>query len=58
MKECPWCGRENLNVYIYCLGCGRGFDGPDEDEGKGGGMMRKLGVPGLAAWLRGGRVTK
>ena len=58
MKECPWCGRQNLNVYAYCQDCGRGFDGPSADsDQKGGGFMRKLGVPGLAAWLRGGRVT-
>ncbi|MDZ7727377.1 MAG: hypothetical protein U5Q44_03815 [Dehalococcoidia bacterium] len=30
MRECPWCGRKNLNVYAYCLGCGRGFDPPEE----------------------------
>jgi len=28
MRECPWCGRMNLNVYAYCQGCGRGFAGP------------------------------
>lgn len=58
MKECPWCGRQNLNVYAYCLGCGRGFAGPSDEASKGGGMMRKFGVPGFAAWLRGGRVTR
>jgi len=25
MKTCPWCGRKNLNVYAYCMSCGRGF---------------------------------
>lgn len=30
MRKCPWCGRENLNVYVYCQGCGRGFDAPPE----------------------------
>lgn len=30
MRKCPWCGRENLNVYAYCQGCGRGFAGPDQ----------------------------
>lgn len=29
MRRCPWCGHENLNVYAYCLSCGRGFSGPD-----------------------------
>lgn len=34
MRECPWCGRQNLNVYSYCQSCGRGFDGPEKkDEG-------------------------
>ena len=28
MRECPWCHRMNLNVYAYCMSCGRGFDGP------------------------------
>ncbi|MGB4862615.1 MAG: hypothetical protein WBO97_09160 [Tepidiformaceae bacterium] len=32
MRECPWCGRQNLNVYSYCMRCGRGFDRPEEDE--------------------------
>jgi len=32
MRKCPWCGRENLNVYSYCQGCGRGFAGPDEGQ--------------------------
>lgn len=26
MRECPWCHRMNLNVYSYCMGCGRGFE--------------------------------
>lgn len=29
MRECPWCGRMNLNVYAYCQTCGRGFEGPE-----------------------------
>jgi hypothetical protein len=29
MRECPWCGRMNLNVYAYCQGCGRGFTEAD-----------------------------
>lgn len=29
MRQCPWCGRQNLNVYAYCQGCGRGFDRPE-----------------------------
>ncbi|MBI5949820.1 MAG: hypothetical protein HY875_16915 [Chloroflexi bacterium] len=32
MRTCPWCGRENLNVYAYCQGCGRGFAGPERKE--------------------------
>jgi plastocyanin len=32
MRRCPWCGRQNLNVYAYCQSCGRGFDGPGEDR--------------------------
>jgi hypothetical protein len=35
MRDCPWCGRMNLNVYGYCQSCGRGFDGPEKsDSGK------------------------
>lgn len=30
MRECPWCGHKNLNVYGYCQNCGRGFAGPEE----------------------------
>jgi hypothetical protein len=29
MRECPWCGHMNLNVYAYCQRCGRGFDAPE-----------------------------
>lgn len=32
MRECPWCGRQNLNVYSYCQSCGRGFDGPETSD--------------------------
>jgi uncharacterized membrane protein YvbJ len=32
MRECPWCGRQNLNVYAYCQSCGRGFDGPENKD--------------------------
>lgn len=35
MRECPWCGRMNLNVYSYCQGCGRGFSGPEKKDGEG-----------------------
>ena len=31
MRSCPWCGRENLNVYAYCQSCGRGWSGPQGD---------------------------
>lgn len=34
MRECPWCGRKNLNVYAYCQSCGRGFDRPAETPRK------------------------
>lgn len=32
MRECPWCHRMNLNVYAYCMGCGRGFDRPEAES--------------------------
>jgi uncharacterized membrane protein YvbJ len=35
MRECPWCGRQNLNVYSYCQSCGRGFDGPEKKDSEG-----------------------
>ena len=35
MRECPWCGRQNLNVYAYCQSCGRGFDGPEVKNTRG-----------------------
>ena len=35
MRECPWCHRMNLNVYAYCMSCGRGFDGPPEKKDSG-----------------------
>ncbi len=34
MRQCPWCGRMNLNVYAYCQSCGRGFAGPPETAEK------------------------
>jgi hypothetical protein len=34
MRECPWCGRMNLNVYGYCQSCGRGFDGPENPDAR------------------------
>lgn len=34
MRECPWCGRQNLNVYGYCQSCGRGFDGPEAPDAR------------------------
>jgi hypothetical protein len=36
MRECPWCGRQNLNVYSYCQSCGRGFEGPEQKKPGGG----------------------
>lgn len=32
MRECPWCGRKNLNVYAYCQSCGRGFEPPENEK--------------------------
>lgn len=32
MNKCPWCGHMNLNVYAYCLSCGRGFTGPEPQK--------------------------
>jgi uncharacterized membrane protein YvbJ len=32
MRECKWCGRQNLNVYAYCQSCGRGWDGPEQAD--------------------------
>lgn len=32
MRQCPWCGRQNLNCYAYCMSCGRGFDGPEQKD--------------------------
>ena len=40
MRKCPWCGRENLNVYAYCQGCGRGFAGPEQPRSESGGKRR------------------
>ncbi len=34
MRECPWCGRQNQNVYGYCQSCGRGFDGPENPDAR------------------------
>lgn len=34
MRECPWCGHMNLNVYSYCQRCGRGFAGPEDADEK------------------------
>lgn len=47
MRRCPWCGRENLNVYAYCQGCGRGFAGPERKEKPREGKRR-----GLLGFLR------
>jgi hypothetical protein len=45
MHRCPWCGRQNLNVYAYCQSCGRGFDRP-ESEALAGFWTQYVG-----AWL-------
>ena len=42
MRKCPWCGHENLNVYAYCLSCGRGFDGPEEKKASQGPSLKKF----------------
>jgi hypothetical protein len=41
MRECPWCGRMNLNVYAYCQSCGRGWAGP-ENEAEAAPKKRKF----------------
>ena len=50
MRKCKWCGRDNLNVYAYCQGCGRGFDGPEEKK-------PSTGVNPLKKWLPFGKKT-
>ncbi len=42
MRECPWCHHMNLNVYAYCLSCGRGFDGPADSKKDSGGRPRRF----------------
>lgn len=46
MRECPWCGHRNLNVYAYCQACGRGFSAPDTSPHLPGFWTEYLG-----AWL-------
>lgn len=53
MKTCPACGRENLNVYGYCQGCGRGFAELAEADGGAKGPNPRLRA--LLDWLRGRR---
>ena len=54
MKKCPWCGRQNLNVYAYCQGCGRGFAEREERPERRAARMRRLfSVSGLARWIGG-----
>lgn len=48
MRECPWCGRMNLNVYAYCHGCGRGF-GDLEPRSSGGAFSDT----NMGMWLAG-----
>ena len=56
MKRCPWCGRENLNVYAYCQGCGRGFSATVEGDRPppGSGMARYFSSRNVRRWLAGG----
>lgn len=53
MKTCPACGRENLNVYGYCQGCGRGFAELDGADGGARGPNPRLRA--FLDWLRGRR---
>lgn len=54
MKKCPWCGRQNLNVYVYCQGCGRGFAEPEARPERKEGRGRRLpAIPGLSRWIGG-----
>ncbi len=46
MRECQWCGRQNLNVYAYCQSCGRGWDGPEQ---------KKSNSEGRSFWIFGKR---
>ncbi len=46
MRTCPWCGRNNLNVYAYCQGCGRGFSDPHLDE-----HLPGFWTENVAAWV-------
>lgn len=50
MRECPWCGFKNLNVYAYCQQCGRGFDDPFPDDEKKDGE-RENGAPKSKGFL-------
>ncbi len=43
MRTCPWCGRENLNVYAYCQSCGRGFKAPEQPASEGRSWWRFWG---------------
>ncbi|MGH2609511.1 MAG: hypothetical protein ACRDHF_10530 [Tepidiformaceae bacterium] len=47
MRECPWCGHMNLNVYGYCQRCGRGFDGPENPEAR---LADRPDAPRLRFW--------
>jgi hypothetical protein len=47
MRECPWCGHQNLNVYGYCQRCGRGFDGPDNPDAR---LADRPAASGFRLW--------
>jgi uncharacterized membrane protein YvbJ len=49
MRQCPWCGHQNLNVYAYCQSCGRGFDGPEKPA--------NAGKPRRRLWPFGGKTA-
>ena len=55
MKKCPACGRENLNVYGYCQGCGRGFAEIEDSGSSEKGPNPR--VQAFLNWLRGRRPT-
>ena len=52
MKKCPWCGRQNLNVYAYCQGCGRA-EREERPERRAARLRRLVSVSGLARWIGG-----
>jgi plastocyanin len=50
MRQCPWCGRNNLNVYAYCQGCGRGFAEPEPAQQQ---QWQVFHAPYFGEWVAG-----